>query len=114
MKEAGRLRRVWHYRAAPCSCTQRASERGGAGLWTAGVPPFWRTTGLNCSMLPTESGIRLAMKSKRTVALTAQQAAREFTAQIPNLQKTERVSPQAPAVLIQRAMKAKDRLRELA
>ena len=47
--------------------------------------------------------------------LTAREAARKFTPEVaPNLQKTETVSTQAPGASVQRAMKAKERLRGLA
>jgi hypothetical protein len=46
--------------------------------------------------------------------LTAREAARKFTPQVtPNLQKIEKVSTQAPGASVQRAMKAKERLRGL-
>jgi hypothetical protein len=50
-----------------------------------------------------------------TEKLTAREAARKFTPQVaPNLQQTEKVSNQAPGASVERAMKAKERLRGLA
>jgi hypothetical protein len=50
-----------------------------------------------------------------TERLTAREAARKFTPQVaPNLQQTEKVSSQAPGAFVERAMKARARLRGLA
>jgi hypothetical protein len=47
--------------------------------------------------------------------LTVREAARKFTPQVaPNLQETEKVSTQSPGASVERAMKAKERLRGLA
>lgn len=54
------------------------------------------------------------MKSGGSAALTIQQAARKFTTTVaPNLQRTEKVSSQGPGASVERAMKAKERLRDL-
>lgn len=64
--------------------------------------------------VPAHRGKTRLMKSAASAALTIQQAARKFTPAVaPNLQPTEKVSSQAPGASVQRAMRARDRLRDL-